>query len=92
MSKPLTFVLLFAFFFSCMFVIYEQVDSNAAGTETIVVQANDTLWDIAEEFGSEKDPRNMVNEIMALNGLQNSMIYPGQELIIPMERMLGMGN
>lgn len=93
MSKPLTFVLIFAFFFSCTFMIYEQLNSNATGTDTIVVQRNDTLWGIAEEFASDKDPRHIVNEIKALNGLENATIYPGQELIVPSsEPMLGLDN
>lgn len=95
MSKPVTFVLIFAFFFSCGFMIYEQVGSNAAGTATIVVRAEDTLWDIAKELrsDSEQDLRNVVQEIQELNGLDNPTIYPGQELIVPRsEQMLGMDN
>lgn len=96
MTKPVTFVLIFAFFFSCAFMIYEQISYDAAGTTTIVVEAEDTLWDIAKELrsDSEQDLRNVVQEIQELNGLDNPTIYPGQELIVPRwsEQMLGMDN
>lgn len=92
MTKPVIIVLIFAFFFTCSFTVYQQLGSNTLGTETVVVQADDTLWEIAEHLGSKEDIRYVVQEIQKLNGLKDSTIYPGQELRIPAseEQLLGL--
>ncbi len=47
-------------------------------SQTYVVQAGDTLGEIAQKFGVS------VSSIMAVNDIQNqNLIYPGQELTIP---------
>jgi hypothetical protein len=83
LSKPVTFVLIFAFFFGCFFALYDKLNEEKAGIETVVVQSNDTLWEIAERLGTYKDIRYTVQEIKKLNGLRDSTIYPGQELLVP---------
>lgn len=50
------------------------------GTVQYVVVAGDTLYSIAARFGTT------VNDIMAVNGLSNHIIYPGQVLLIPMSQ------
>ena len=61
-------------------------------TKTIQLSVGngDTLWQIASEVNSEyyqdkKDPRELVYEISSYNNLSSAMIYPGQELTIPLE-------
>lgn len=92
MSKPLTFVLIFSFFFSCSYVIYDKFSRPKSCTQTVVVQANDTLWDIADGLDLDQDVRYVVQEIKKLNGLNESTIYPGQKLLVPGmgEQLLGM--
>jgi LysM repeat protein len=91
MSKPVTFVLIFAFFFSCSFMIFERLSEDTY-TATVVVRANDTLWGIAEELDYNPDVGYVVEKIKELNGLNDCTIYPGQELIIPNtgEQLLGL--
>jgi LysM repeat protein len=55
---------------------------GSAPTRTVVVQPGDTLWDIAEAAG-DGDPRELVGEIRAINGLDDAVIRPGQELRLP---------
>ncbi|MBX3057091.1 MAG: LysM peptidoglycan-binding domain-containing protein [Anaerolineae bacterium] len=50
---------------------------GAPGTVQYVVVAGDTLYSIAARFGTT------VNAIMAVNGLTDHIIYPGQVLLIP---------
>lgn len=61
-------------------------------TKTIqmTVGNGDTLWQIASNVNAEyyqdrKDPRELVYEISSYNQLDSAMIYPGQELEIPLE-------
>ncbi|GAA1780339.1 LysM peptidoglycan-binding domain-containing protein [Streptomonospora arabica] len=50
---------------------------------TVVVRDGDTLWSIAERVRPGDDPRSTVHEIVKVNGLSESEIEPGQELVMP---------
>ncbi|HHW54327.1 MAG: LysM peptidoglycan-binding domain-containing protein [bacterium] len=59
-------------------------DTMVDETVVVVVKPGDTLWSIAREhMGQEGDPRRLIYEIGRLNGLQSSLIYPGQTLLLP---------
>ena len=47
------------------------------GDSFYVVQSGDTLWSIAQSFGVDLDA------LISLNGLNDSMIYAGQVLLLP---------
>jgi LysM repeat protein len=51
----------------------------------ITVRQGDTLWDIAKKSDSNKDIREFIYEIKAVNNLNNSEIYQGTVLKIPAE-------
>jgi len=51
--------------------------------EYVAVLSGDTLWSLAEMIAPEQDPRDVVAEIMSLNGLTSASLTPGQELAIP---------
>ena len=56
--------------------------SDASGPErSYVVQPQDTLWSIAARGYS--DPREGVWEIQQRNGLQQTVLVPGQVLVLP---------
>jgi len=59
----------------------------AAGPEPVTVdyrvRSGDTLWTIAEYVVDDGDVRGTVGEIRDLNGLESSVIVPGQILIVP---------
>ncbi|WP_164704665.1 LysM peptidoglycan-binding domain-containing protein [Blastococcus litoris] len=54
-----------------------------AGESSIVVRPGDTLWSIASAVEGEGDVRALIDEIQALNGLQGSVLVPGQTLVLP---------
>jgi nucleoid-associated protein YgaU len=56
--------------------------SDASGPEgRYVVQPHDTLWSIAARRYA--DPRDGVWEIRERNGLEGTLIVPGQVLVVP---------
>jgi nucleoid-associated protein YgaU len=58
-------------------------EGAGGGVEHLVV-AGDTLWDIAAAHTAPgEDVRHTVADIRRANGLQGSLIYPGQVLQVP---------
>jgi LysM repeat protein len=56
--------------------------SDASGPERrYVVQPYDTLWSIAS--ARHADPREGVWELRERNGLEGTLIVPGQVLVVP---------
>jgi Tfp pilus assembly protein FimV len=55
-----------------------------AAPRTYVVQAGDTVWDIAQwEAGKQADPRPMVDRLIQVNDIRNGIVVAGQRLILP---------
>jgi nucleoid-associated protein YgaU len=53
-------------------------------THIQIVEAGQTLWQIASEVDPSADPRETINRILDLNSLSNSaQIHAGQALIVP---------
>ena len=52
-------------------------------TAIMTVQSGDSLWSIAKSALHTTDPRETVERIRELNGLSDSVIVPGQQLIVP---------
>lgn len=50
---------------------------------TVTVQAGDTLWSLAARVAPHADPRDVVDEITALNDLSSASIEPGERLVVP---------
>ncbi len=48
-----------------------------------IVQPEDSLWSIAEEFGGGEDIRKTVYEIQKLNGVNSGSLEVGTRLFIP---------
>ena len=70
--------------------IVSSSHSQAASFNTyvqVVVEENDTLWSIAEDFsGSDQDIRDVVDEICDVNDISASDIQPGDLLFIPVSQ------
>ncbi len=60
-------------------------DEIVAGVsvQTHAVSAGDTLWEIASQINPGMDNRDVVQEIMGLNGLKDSRVQAGQLLYLP---------
>ncbi|MFB9776929.1 LysM peptidoglycan-binding domain-containing protein [Brevibacterium otitidis] len=51
--------------------------------ETVVVEEGQTLWSIASAAAGGGDPRDTMHAIIEMNGLETSVVHPGQELEVP---------
>lgn len=53
-------------------------------TETVVIEPGQTLWDIAADVASDRDPREVVADIVDLNALGDAgSVLAGQSLYLP---------
>lgn len=52
-------------------------------TVSVTVQPGESLWAIAEAVAPERDPRDVVADIIQLNNLEAARVVPGQALFIP---------
>lgn len=54
--------------------------------KSIIIEAGDTLWNLAEEYGISEyygSHQEYINEVMQMNGLSDDQITAGQYIIIP---------
>jgi len=59
-------------------------DNEEASVTNVSVAHGDTLWKLARTHGPDNaDPRRTVSRITRLNHLQDSVIRPGDVLLIP---------
>jgi hypothetical protein len=63
-----------------------DVDSTGATFEYITVGQGDSLWGIAEAIDPSGDVREVISEIVRLNGLDDAVVEPGQRLALPLAR------
>ena len=52
-------------------------------TVSVTVQAGQSLWAIAGTVAPERDPRDVIADIVQLNNLSAGSVVPGQELFVP---------
>lgn len=52
---------------------------------TLTVTAGDSLWSIAERVAPGADPRDVVDAIVRLNGLEGVTVSAGQQISLPAE-------
>jgi nucleoid-associated protein YgaU len=65
-----------------LWTAFARSSSGSGGERVYVVERYDTLWSIAErQYGG--DPRRGVWRIQERNGLEGSLLRPGQRLQLP---------
>ena len=60
-------------------------DGSGVAFEYVTVAAGQSLWQLAGELAPQADPREVIDEVVQLNGLGSSDVYAGQQLAIPAE-------
>jgi LysM repeat protein len=54
-------------------------------TATVTVQPGESLWAIAGAVAPDRDPRDVVADIVQLNNLDGARVRPGQALFVPVK-------
>ena len=54
-------------------------------TISVTVGAGETLWGLASRHAPDRDPRDVVAEMVELNNLRSSVVQAGQSISIPSE-------
>jgi LysM repeat protein len=52
-------------------------------TVSVTVQPGESLWAIAGQIDPDRDPRDVIADIVQLNDLQAGKVMPGQQLFVP---------
>ncbi len=60
-----------------------SLEGSSVGFEYVVVDAGQSLWQLAESIAPASDPREVIDAIVRLNQLESTDVYAGQELAIP---------
>ncbi len=58
---------------------------DSASFTYVSIAPGQPLWQLAEQVAPQADPREVVADILALNGLRSADVQPGQELAIPQQ-------
>ncbi|MUK02078.1 LysM peptidoglycan-binding domain-containing protein [Vibrio cholerae] len=77
-------LILFGAFLTSQAQASESVPASSSTVE-INVSAGETLWDLAVQYAPERDPRDVVAEMVELNGLLSSTVQAGQSIAVPSE-------
>ena len=56
---------------------------SEARTMLVTVQAGETLWDLAAVHCANDDIRSYISDVKHLNEMNDSIIYAGQSLLLP---------
>ena len=57
---------------------------QAVAMQTVVVEPGQTLWDIATDVAPDRDPRDVIDDIVDLNALSDAgSVLAGQSLYLP---------
>jgi hypothetical protein len=57
--------------------------SKATTFEYVTIMGGDSLWSIAEQFAPDRDPRDFIAEIVALNNMSDSVVDAGMRIALP---------
>ena len=85
---PLMMVAVFLLILTGAFTSPAQAADNASDlsvtpTVSVIVQSGESLWGIAAAVAPERDPRDVVADIVQLNNLSAGTVKPGQQLFVP---------
>jgi hypothetical protein len=58
-------------------------DLTLTPTVSVTVQSGQSLWAIAGSVAPERDPRDVIADIVQLNNLTAGGVVPGQQLFVP---------
>jgi LysM repeat protein len=88
-GQALIFLLAFSLFFYLLteLVFASEVQQQEIPSKLVTVQPGDSLWKLASRHqeAAGMDVQELVGAIMELNNLDSVIIYPGQNIRIPLQ-------
>ncbi|GAA2180851.1 hypothetical protein GCM10009847_20320 [Leucobacter tardus] len=60
-----------------------SAEQSEQSFSTVVAAPGDSLWGIAESLDPEGDPRDLVAELVTLNGMDGSGVQAGESIAVP---------
>ncbi|MDP3207601.1 MAG: LysM peptidoglycan-binding domain-containing protein [Rhodoglobus sp.] len=60
-----------------------SLDTSVEPFQHVTVASGQSLWQVAESLAPTADPRDVITDLMRLNGLESANVYAGQELAVP---------
>ena len=60
-----------------------SADLGTGTFQYVTVESGQSLWQLAESIAPSADPREVIADIVLLNQLEGSVVYPGERLAIP---------
>ncbi|WP_165066938.1 LysM peptidoglycan-binding domain-containing protein [Marisediminicola senii] len=60
-----------------------SIQVSNSSFEYVQVKSGQSLWQLAESIAPEADPRDVVADVVHLNGLASADVHPGQRLALP---------
>lgn len=60
------------------------LDERGPATSVVVVQAGESLWQIAKAVAPDADPRETLTVIRDLNGLGDRAVVAGESIVVPL--------
>jgi hypothetical protein len=61
----------------------DHASTGPAAVQHVTVAQGESLWQIAERVAPGDDPRDVIDAIVDMNGLQSTVVTPGESLAIP---------
>lgn len=85
---PLVMLAAFLLILTGVFTAPAKAADNASElaltpTVSVTVQSGQSLWAIATAVAPERDPRDVVADMVQLNNLNGGTINPGEQLFVP---------
>jgi nucleoid-associated protein YgaU len=68
---------------AAVLLVASLLPASSTGVQSVTVRPGDTLWSIASAAAGDADPRGVVEQIRALNGLSDGPLAEGMLLRVP---------
>ena len=69
---------------TAVLLVVSLLPASSTGVRSVTVRPGDTLWSIASTAAGDSDPRGVVEQIRALNGLDDGPLVEGMQLRVPL--------
>lgn len=58
-------------------------ETPSSSFQYVTIHSGETLWQLAEKYSPNTDPRDFIQNVVSLNQLKTSVVTPGQKIALP---------